>query len=127
MPKRTRSSRRRSTGGGYLSAQQFFNPSQPQPVASMLAPVVTSAPTAHEVRPVLYSTFQAGAGRKTRRSGRKTRGGFSPSVMGSFIANAQSAIVPLALYAVYHLVVPKRGSASAAGGRKSRKSGRRRV
>jgi hypothetical protein len=30
--------------------------------------------------------------------------------MGSFVANAHSAIVPLALYAVYHTFVPKKGS-----------------
>jgi hypothetical protein len=129
MPKTRRSSRRshrmrsRSTGGGYQTAQQFFTPSNPQPSASLLAPVVTTAPTATEIRPVLYSTFQAGAGRKTR-SGRRTRGGFSPSVMGSFIANAQAAIVPLALYAVYHTAVPKRG-ASAVGGRKSLRAARK--
>ena len=127
MPK-TRRSSRRMHGGGYLTAQQFFNPSVPQPSAGLIAPVVTTAPTAHEIRPVLYSTFQAGAGRKTRRAGsRKTRGGFSPSVMGSFLANAQAAIVPLALYTVYHMAVPKRGATSV-GGRKrkaSRKAGRR--
>jgi hypothetical protein len=81
------------------------------------------------VRPVLPATFQSPllsgqtGGRRTRRS---HRGGFSPSVMGGFIANAQAAIVPLALYAVYHTVVPKKGSvAQALGGflKKSRKSG----
>jgi hypothetical protein len=127
MPKTRRMHRqaRRRSGGGYLTAQQFFNPSHPQPTASVLAPVVSTAPTAQEIRPILYSTFQAGAGRKTRRraGSRKTRGGFAPSVMGSFVANAQAAIVPLALYAVYHMAVPKRGAAPV-GGRKSRKARR---
>lgn len=130
MPKTRRSTRRlqsRRAGGGYLTAQQYFNPSVPQPSASLIAPVVSTAPTANEIRPVLFSTFQAGAGRKTRRAGsRRTRGGFSPSIMGSFLANAQAAIVPLALYAVYHTVVPKRGApASTVGGRKSRKTARK--
>ena len=138
MPKTRRSTRRlhsRRAGGGYLTAQQYFNPSVPQASASLIAPVVSTAPTANEIRPVLYSTFQAGAGRKTRRAGsRRTRGGFSPSIMGSFLANAQAAIVPLALYTVYHMTVPKRGTpASTVGGRKSsrkasrkgRKAGRR--
>jgi hypothetical protein len=43
-------------------------------------------------------------------------------VMGSFVANAQAAIVPLALYAVYHTFVPKKDSV--VGGRKTRKTRR---
>jgi hypothetical protein len=130
MTKTRRSTRRqhsRRAGGGYQTPQQYFNPSVSQPSASLVTSVVSTAPTANEIRPVLLSTFQAGAGRKTRRfSGRRTRGGFSPSIMGSFLANAQAAIVPLALYAVYHMAVPKRGASatSTVGGRKSRKMAR---
>jgi hypothetical protein len=97
--------RKRLRGGGTQTSQQFFNPDVLPPVASAFAPVVSSAPTAADIRPVMYSTFQTGAGR-TRR-GRKLRGGFSPSVMGGFIGNAQAAIVPAALYLVYHTMVPK--------------------
>ena len=90
-------------GGGAVSSQQFFNPNVLPPMTIFPAP--SSAPTYTELRPVLSSTFQSGAGRgKTRRS---HRGGFAPSIMGSFVANAQAAIVPLALYAVYHTMVPK--------------------
>jgi hypothetical protein len=119
MPSKSRRSSRRS-GGGYQTSQQFFNPAVLPPAVSGFTSVVSTAPTEYAVRPVLNSTFQAGAGR-TRRSNRK--GGFSPSVMGSFVANAQAAIVPLALYAVYHTFVPKKNSA--VGGRKSRRNTRK--
>lgn len=92
-------------GGGYQTSQQMFDPDVKPPVAGMFAPVVSTAPTAADIRPVLHSTFQAGAGR--RRSTRRLRGGFSPSVMGGFIPNAQAAIVPAALYMVYRSVLPK--------------------
>ena len=121
--RRNRSSRRRAYGGGYQTSQQFFNPSVLPPAAGFLAPVVSSAPTATDIRPILPATFQSGAGwsradRKTRRRGdhaKRLRGGFSPSVMGGFIPNAQAAIVPAALYMVYHTLVPKTGSGSRKG------------
>ena len=96
---------RRQNGAGYLTDQQFFNPSVLPPAAGMFAPVVSTAPTAEAIRPVLMSTFHTGGRR--RRGTRKHRGGFVPSVMGGFIPNAQSAIVPAALYLVYHTFVPK--------------------
>jgi len=112
---------RRFRGAGYLTDVQYLGGQLP-PMASSLVSVPSSAPTATEVRPVLYSTFQAGG--KTRRGERK-RGGFSPSIMGSFVANAQAAIVPLALYLAYDTFVPKKGSQTKGGktrkGRKSRK------
>ncbi len=103
MVKSTR--RNRMCGAGYLTDQQMFNPDV-LPPASIL-PALTTAPTGTEIRPVLLATAvpQLGAGR-TRR-GRKQRGGFVPSIMGSFAANAQAAIVPVALYMVYHTMVPK--------------------
>jgi len=54
-------------------------------------------------------------------------GGFAPAVMGSFVANAQAAAVPLALYGMYSAVVPKKGAVAkpvSKGGNASRK-GRR--
>jgi hypothetical protein len=96
MHSRTRKAKR---GGGVLTSQQFFNPQVLPP--STIFPAPSSAPTYSEIRPVLASTFQTGG--KTRR----LRGGFAPSVMGGFVANAQAAIVPLALYLVYHTLIPK--------------------
>lgn len=108
--------RRNRRGGGYQTSQQFFNPTILPPAAGFLAPVVSSAPTADAIRPVLPATFQTGAGWKSRKNkGRKLRGGFSPSVMGGFIPNAQAAIVPAALYMVYHTLVPKTGSRKGKG------------
>lgn len=110
-----KATRRRATrGGGYGTPGQFFNPGQLQPAAGFFAPVVSSAPTSTEIRPVMYSTFQTGAGRNTRR---KLRGGFVPSVMGGFIPNAQAAIVPAALYMVYHTMVPKNKGGKSLGAR----------
>jgi len=100
-------------GGGYLTDQQYFNPDV-LPLSSLMPPL-TSLPTSTDIRPVMIATapsselMAGGARRRTRRS----RGGFSPSVMGSFIANAQSAIVPAALYLVYNQFVPKKNSPSA--------------
>jgi hypothetical protein len=103
-------SRNARRGGGVLTDQQFFNPDFRSPVEGLTDKLVTTAPTMYEIRPVLQATTEQssllkGGARHTRK-----RGGFSPSLMGSFVANAQSAIVPLALYAVYHTFVPKKGS-----------------
>lgn len=114
MPKYTR-----RRGGGVQTPQQFFNPTAYAPATGLLNAVPTTAPNAYEIRPVLQSTFQAVGGR--RRNNKQTRrayGGFSPSVMSGFVANAQAAIVPMALYAVYHTLVPKNKKTS--GGRTRR-------
>ena len=103
-----RNMRKNLRGGDYQTSQQMFDPDVLPPTT--ILPAVSTAPTSSEIRPVLLSTFQSAGGRKTRR-----RGGFSPSVMGGFVANAQSAIVPLALYAVYHTMVPKKGPATLGG------------
>ncbi len=109
MPKNTRRRSNRKHGGGVQTPQQFFNPTAYAPAAGLLSAVPTTAPNAYEIRPVLQSTFQAG-GKRTRRA--RAHGGFSPSVMGGFVANAQAAIVPMALYAVYQTLVPKNKKAS---------------
>lgn len=36
------------------------------------------------------------------------QGGFSPSIMGAFVINAHSVIVPAVLYTVYHMYIPKK-------------------
>lgn len=96
---RRRSTRRhrKQSAAGYQTSQQFFDPTVFPPHVGSNAAVVSTGVTESAVRPVLLSTFQAGAARKTRRS----RGGFNPSVMGPFVANAQAALVPLALYSTY--------------------------
>lgn len=94
-------------GAGYQTSQQFFDPDVYPPHTNQAA--VSTAPTDFAVRPVLNSTFKVGGSRRSRglRSS-ATRGGFSPSVMGPFLQNAQQAIVPLALYSAYHFM-PKKG------------------
>ena len=127
---RRNNSRKNKSGGGYLTDQQYFNPDVLPP--SSMMPPLTSLPTSTDIRPVMLSTapmsalMAGGARRRTRRS----RGGFSPSIMGSFIPNAQAAIVPAALYLIYNQFVPKSDSPAQrlqkAFGGKSRRSRRRR-
>ena len=128
---RRNSMRKNKSGGGYLTDQQYFDPDVLPP--SSLMPPLTSLPTSTDIRPVMLATapssvLMAGGARRSRT--RRSRGGFSPSVMGSFIANAQSAIVPAALYLVYNQFVPKKNSPSAKlrrafGRRASRRRSRR--
>jgi hypothetical protein len=123
---KSRRSTKKQRGSGYVTSQQFFDPTVKSPAAYPFASTVTTAPDAYAIRPVLNSTFQLG-GRKTRRAGVQ-RAGFSPSVMSGFIPNAQAAIVPAAMYAAYHFLVPKKSSRKSGGSRKMhrRKSYRRR-
>ena len=101
-------------GGGVGTSQQWFDPDVLPP--STLFAGTSTAPTSTEIRPVLQSTFSSGGARKTRKAmkarkaSRKHRGGFSPSIMGAFVANAQAAIVPLSRYLVYQAFVPKKGT-----------------
>lgn len=98
----------RKRGGGYGMPGQWYTPDAKDPVG-ITSPLTTAA-SPDATRPVLVSTFVSpllsGAGRREKT--RKQRGGFSPSVMGSFAANAQAAIVPLVLYGVYKLVAPEK-------------------
>jgi hypothetical protein len=91
-------------GGGFQTSQQYFNPHMLPPGTMLVAP--SSAPTSADVRPILVSTGVPQMGGR-RRGTRRSRGGFVPSIMGSFTSNAQAAIVPAALYLVYHTMVPK--------------------
>ena len=129
--RRTRSTRstrnRRQRGGGVQTSQQWFDPAAYPPSAGGLlggGAALSTAPTADAVRPVLLSTFPGGNGQmgggKTRRGKRSMSGGFSPSIMGGFVANAQAVAVPLVLYLAYHTMVPKKGG-HAAGSRRTRR------
>ena len=113
MPsKRNNRKNNRKTGAGYLSPAEFFNPEARQP--SSTAPAITSEPTLGWVRPPMTATtvmspnIKRGGRRSTRRSSRKNskrnsrkNGGFAPAIMGSFVSNAHSAIVPLVLAGLY--------------------------
>ena len=95
-------------GGGTLTDAQFFNPDNLAPASLFAAP--SGAPTSTDIRPILVATSVptlTGGKRKRNNTRRSLRGGFVPSVMGSFTANAQAAIVPAALYLVYHTMIPK--------------------
>jgi len=108
---RQRKNKVQTRGGGVGTSQQWFDPDVLPP--STLFAGTSTAPTSTEIRPVLQSTFSSGGARKARKGSsrkgtRKHRGGFSPNIMGAFVANAQAAIVPLSLYLVYQAFVPKK-------------------
>jgi len=94
---------RRARGAGYLSPAEYFNESALQPAST--GPTISSEPVPGWVRPPLSATtWIAPAGGRRRRSSTRKVGGFAPAMMGSFVANAQSAVVPLVLYGLYSMV-----------------------
>ncbi len=95
---RRRVRRHRTRGAGYMSTQQMFDTKYQQPTGGS---DLSSQATIQDIRPPMSSTFKVGGGRRRRV------GGFSPSIMGSFVQNAQQAIVPLALYSAYHFMPKK--------------------
>ncbi len=130
---KSRNSRKnsRKSGAGYLSPSEFFNPAARQP-SSANAPI-SSAPVTGWVRPPMSATVSGGSrksrsrSKKNKRSTRKS-GGFSPSIMGSFVSNVQSAIVPVVIAGLYGFfgtkknTVAKPVSKSKKGGRKNKNS-----
>lgn len=127
---RKNSRKNKKSGAGYLSPSEFFNPAARQP-SSTNAPI-SSAPVTGWVRPPMAATVSGGSrrsrsSRKNKRSTRKS-GGFSPSIMGSFVSNVQSAIVPVVIAGLYGFfgtkknTVAKPVSKSKKGGRKSKNS-----
>jgi hypothetical protein len=128
--RKNRSNKNKKSGAGYLSPAEFFNPAARQP-SSTNAPI-SSAPVTGWVRPPMAATISGG--RRSRRSSRKHKrstrksGGFSPSIMGSFVSNVQSAIVPVVIAGLYGFfgtkknTVAKPVSKSKKGGRKSKNS-----
>lgn len=88
---RHRRSRRRR-GGGYLSTERYFGVDSPLAAAGV-AP--STQATDSYIRPPLLA--QKGGKRKSTR----VRGGFYPSIMGSFVANAESVMPMLASVSAY--------------------------
>lgn len=111
--KRNSYKNKRKTGAGYLSPAEYFNPEARQPSSN--APAITSAPTNGWIRPPMAATnvmapnVKVGGKHSSRKSRRNARimtrksmfGGFSPALMGNFVSNVHSAIVPLVLYGLY--------------------------
>ena len=105
-------------GSGYLMPAEYYNPSDAARQPSSTAPALTSAPVPGWVRPPMAATSvitpealsapqKGGAWKATRKMVKKMEGGFAPALMGAFVANAQTAAVPLALYGLYHLTAKK--------------------
>jgi hypothetical protein len=120
--RRLRTAHRARRGGGYVTSQQYFDPDVYPPSSILPAPSTNATP--EDIRPILYATIPPSKlmeGGRSRRKSRRSRGGFSPSIMGSFLANAERAIVPLALYMAYK-VVAKPGQTLASSNNSSRRS-----
>jgi hypothetical protein len=105
--RRDRRNKTRKGGAATAFPLKYFNPD-------------ASTPDAASGRNLLHASGMGirpkiGGRRKTRRmrKTRRVRGGFVPSVMGSFLEAASKYIAPLALYAGYKLMTRK--------GKKSRK------
>jgi hypothetical protein len=132
-------------GSGYLAPAEWFNPEARQPSGN--SPLITSAPEQGWVRPPMSATM--GGKRQQSRNSRKqnsqrnsqqqrnsrkqssnsqqsrSRGGFAPAIMGSFVSNAHSVVVPLVLAGAYALLGEKKTAASpVSNSRNSRKGGK---
>jgi hypothetical protein len=105
-------------GGGYLSPAEYYSPTALQPSSNV--PVISSAPVPGWVRPPLAATNVIAPAGGSRRRGTRKVGGFAPAIMGSFVANAQTAAVPLALYALYSMIGLRKGAKNST--RKAKKS-----
>lgn len=80
-------------GGSRALPLQYFGEAAPVSASEGVDRLVASGNT---VRPSI--------GGKRRRTYRKKKGGFYPSVMGNFVAGASKYVVPLALYAGFKLM-----------------------
>jgi hypothetical protein len=134
-------------GSGYLAPAEWFNPEARQPSGN--SPMITSAPEQGWVRPPMSATMGGKRQQKnSRRNSRKqqnsqqqnsrrsskqssssqqsrSRGGFAPAMMGSFVSNAHSVVVPLVLAGAYAMLGEKNASASPVSySRNSRKGGK---
>ena len=96
-------------GAGYLSPAEFFNQNALQPSSN--AQAISSAPVPGWVRPPLIATSVTAPAGGRRRSTRKV-GGFAPAIMGSFVANVQTAVVPIVLYGLYSMVGAKKSKSN---------------
>lgn len=92
--------RNRTRKGGAATAfpLKYFNPDAPTPDAAAGRNLLHASGMG--IRPKI-------GGRRKLRKTRRARGGFVPSVMGSFLTSASKYIAPLALFAGYKLMTRK--------------------
>ena len=79
----------------------YYNPGAAEPSANAGRDLLKAMPPIG-VRPRI-----GGKHRRHTKKHRKTRGGFVPSVMDSFVVAASKYIVPLALFAGYKMMTKK--------------------
>ena len=97
--RRDRRNKTRKGGAATAFPLKYFNPDTPTPDVAAGRNLLHASGMG--IRPKI-----GGRRRKTRRM-RKAKGGFVPSVMGSFLASASKYIAPLALFAGYKLLTRK--------------------
>jgi len=99
-------SKRRNGGAATVMPLSYFNRDAAEPSVNAGHDLLKS------IAPLGIRPRIGGKRRHTKRN-RKTRGGFIPSIMDSFVVAASKYIVPLALFAGYKMMT-----------RKQKKSGR---
>ena len=102
MRKSYKNKSRRNGGGATVLPLKYFNNGAYEPVAPAGRDLL-------EAIPPLGVRARIGGKRRRRhtKKHRKTKGGFVPSIMDSFVAAASQYIVPLALFAGYKLMTRK--------------------
>ena len=103
--RKARNVSRRKGGAASVMPLQYYNPEMHGPSADAGRDLLKAIPPLG-VRP------RIGGKRRTTRKTRKSKGGFVPSVMNSFVMAASKYIVPVALFAGYRLMTRrnKRGT-----------------
>ena len=105
--------RRTKKRGGAPYPLQYFGPAESR---------VSAGPGADLLRASTMGIRPAIGGGKRSRVTRNTRGGFTPSIMGNFVASTSKYITPIVLFAGYKML--KKGTFSKST-KKSKKSKRR--
>lgn len=104
MRKSYKNKSRKNGGGATVFPLKYFNNGAYEPAAPAGRDLLEAIP------PLGVRARIGGKRHKTRKQTkrhRKTRGGFVPSIMDSFVASASKYIVPLALFAGYKLMTRK--------------------
>ncbi len=100
MRKAYRNKSKRRNGGATVMPLSYYNPGAIEPAANAGRDLLKSV-LPNDIRPKI------GGKRRHTKKYRKTRGGFIPSVMDSFVVAASKYIVPLALFAGYKMMTKK--------------------
>ena len=109
MVNSNRTRRNRKNGGGAtVFPLKYFDPTHKEPSAAPGHDLLEAIPPIG-VRPKIGGkrNMRNKGSQRSRRTHRRSKGGFVPSVMGGFVNAASKYIVPIALFAGYKLLTKK--------------------